>query len=51
MIKYIVYIDKETDGTKGVYLYSPGIMNEKKYKKWLKDNPKTKIYKTDIYED
>ena len=49
-IKYIVYIDKETNGTKGVYLYSTGIMNEKKYNKWIKDNPKTKIYKVDKFE-
>tara|TARA_R100000458_G_C8164403_1_gene167241 strand:+ start:144 stop:317 length:174 start_codon:yes stop_codon:yes gene_type:complete len=49
-VKYIVYIDKKTNGTKGVYLYSPGIMNEKKYKKWLKDNPEIEIYKTEIHE-
>tara|TARA_Y100001938_G_C8008916_1_gene388907 strand:- start:266 stop:424 length:159 start_codon:yes stop_codon:yes gene_type:complete len=49
--KYIVYIDKETNGTKGVYLYSNGIMNEKKYKKWLKENKDIKIYKTIKYEE
>ena len=49
-MKYIIYIDKETNGTRGVYLYSPGAMNEKKYKKWIKENPNTKIYKTEIYE-
>ena len=46
-MKYIIYIDKGTDGT---YLYSPGIMNEQKYRKWIKENPNVKIYKTDIYE-
>ena len=49
--KYIIYIDKQTNGTKGVYLYSPGIMNEQKYKKWLKENPKIKIYKVEKYEE
>ena len=50
-MKYIVYIDKETNGTKGVHLYCPGIMNEKKYKKWLKENSSIKPYKVVEYED
>ena len=50
-MKYIIFIDKETNGTKGVYLHSPGTMNEKKYKKWIKENPTTKIYKTLKIED
>ena len=45
-IKYIILVDKETNGTKGMYLYSPKTMNEKQYKMWLKDNPNVKIYKT-----
>ena len=48
MTKYIIYIDKGTDGT---YLYSPGIMNEKKYNKWREDNPLIEIYKILKYED
>tara|TARA_R100001594_G_scaffold6565_5_gene18552 strand:+ start:408 stop:560 length:153 start_codon:yes stop_codon:yes gene_type:complete len=50
-MKYIVYIDKKINGTKGVHLYSSGIMNENKYKKWLKENPNTKPYKVLEYED
>jgi hypothetical protein len=46
--KYVLYIDKKGDGK---YLYSPGLMNEKKYKKWIKENPDVKIYKTDKYEE
>jgi hypothetical protein len=42
---YIIYIDKGNE-----LYYSPGAMNEKKYKKWIKENPDTKIYKTEIYE-
>ena len=48
-IIYIIYIDKETGGKKGVHLYSPGIMTEKKYNKWIKENPSIKIYKTEKY--
>tara|TARA_R110002020_G_scaffold96958_1_gene231630 strand:+ start:12400 stop:12567 length:168 start_codon:yes stop_codon:yes gene_type:complete len=48
-VKYIIYIDKKTDGKEGVHLYSPGIMNEKKYKDWKKENPEIKIYKTEKY--
>ena len=40
-MKYIIYIDKGTDGT---YLYSPGIMNEQKYRKWIKENPNVKKF-------
>jgi hypothetical protein len=47
-MKYLIYIDKTGEGK---YLYSPGIMNEKKYKKWTKENPDTKIYKIIKYEE
>ena len=47
-MKYIIYIDTTGEGK---YLYSPGIMNEKKYNKWIKDNPKTKIYKVEKIEE
>ena len=50
-MKYIVYIDKKTNGTEGIYLYSSGIMNEKKYKKWIKENPNIEIYKTLIWNE
>ena len=43
-MKYIVYIDKKTNGTEGIYLYSSGIMNEKKYKKWMKENNMSDAY-------
>tara|TARA_R110000824_G_scaffold64463_3_gene168382 strand:+ start:175 stop:324 length:150 start_codon:yes stop_codon:yes gene_type:complete len=46
-MKYIIYIDKGNDG---VNLYSPGIMDEKKYNKFIKENPNIKIYKTTKYE-
>lgn len=48
-IKYIIYIDKETGGKKGIHLYSPGIMTEKSYKEWKVKNPNIKIYKTEKY--